>query len=101
MWHCLTSPRWGEVGSRSDPGEGARTHVNSQPLTRHLRCRPLPMGEVTRARGTTLPHAIALPHKGLRRAHISEAPSLNHLFEALPTSSHGDRTWRTLGSVAG
>src|ERR1700730_15799865 len=37
----------------------------------------------------------------LRRAHISEVPSLGHLFEAMPAPSHGDRTGWSLGSIAG
>ena len=38
---------------------------------------------------------------GLRRTHISEVPSLGHLFEAVPASLHCDRTWWTFGSVTG
>src|SRR5882757_4457363 len=38
---------------------------------------------------------------GLRRAHISESPTLSHLFEAMPTTAHGDRPRWTLGSVTG
>src|ERR1700736_6551588 len=38
---------------------------------------------------------------GLRRAHISEFPTLSHLFEAMPASAHGDRTRWALGSVTG
>src|SRR5260370_38587253 len=45
--------------------------------------------------------SVVTSPNGLRRAHISEVPSLGHLFEAIPASSHGDRTRRTLGSVSG
>src|SRR6516225_8423927 len=35
----------------------------------------------------------------LRRAHVSEPPTLYHVSEAVPASSHGNGTGRTLGSV--
>src|SRR5260370_5762615 len=45
--------------------------------------------------------SLTLSPCGLRRAHISEFPTLSHLFEAMPASAHGDRTRWALGSVTG
>src|ERR1700716_4279071 len=51
--------------------------------------------------GSSVARFLPLSPCGLRRAHISESPTLSHLFEAMPTTAHGDRPRWALGSVTG